>query len=166
MIERARYLGEDVNRAASIVGRARPVAHLVCNAVKLVLVEDQQVTAPGQVLAQQPVGVFACSAPWGAVRVAEVDLYARAIGQLLVPAQLLALVLTRVCRIGSAIELSLAVKASSAEATVASFNFSSSVSRVVRSTSTPTSDLFSAPRIRSPSQRPGITQPFTSGGCT
>lgn len=89
MIERTHHLGEELNQAAPIVGRARPVVCLVRNAG---LAEDRQVSALGQVLAQQPVAVVAGSALPEAVMVAEASLDASVLGQLLVPAHLLTLV--------------------------------------------------------------------------
>lgn len=58
------------------------------------------------------------------------------------------------------------MKAASADSAVASGMRASSTRRVVRSTSTPTLDSLPAPLIRSPSQCPGISLSFTSGGRT
>ena len=65
-------LGEDLQRCEPVVCSSWSVVHAVGDAVKLVLTEDTEVRALGQVLAQQPVGVLTGAALPGAVRVAEV----------------------------------------------------------------------------------------------
>jgi len=72
----------------------------------------------------------------------------------------------KLLRNGAAIEFSLAEKLASAEAAVASAILASSTRRLFRSTSTPTEDLLPAPLMKSPSQWPGMTRSFTSGGRT
>ena len=52
------------------------------------------------------------------------------------------------------------------EAALASGILHKSTIRLLRSTNTPTADLFPAPLIKSPSQCPGMRRSLTSGGRT
>ena len=131
---------------------ARPVVQAVGDSVEFVLCVDREVGSFGQVLSQQPVGVFTCAALPGAMGVAEVHAHAGGRSEFLMAREFLALVIGKVWRGGSGIELSLAEKPARAEAAVASSILASSTSRLVRSTSTPTEDWFPAPFMKSPSQ--------------
>lgn len=133
-------LGEDLQRREPVVSGAWSGIQTISDAVQIVLAEDAQVRALGQVLAQQPVGVLASAALPGAVWIAEVHRHAGASCEVLVARQFLALVIGQALahRLGN--ELSLALKPASADAAVASSIFASSTRRLERSTSTPTED--------------------------
>lgn len=85
---------KDSQRGVETVRRGWLVVQAVGNGVELVLGEHAQIGALGQVLAQQSVGVLAGATLPGAVPIAEVDLHARGSAQFLVPAHLLALVVS------------------------------------------------------------------------
>ena len=71
----------------------RSVVELPGDGVEVILGEPGQVSAFGQVLAQEPVGVFVAAALPGAMRVRKEHRYAGHVGQALMLTHLLALVI-------------------------------------------------------------------------
>lgn len=67
---------EHLQRRSPVQGLARSGVEAVGNCIELLLEVDRQVRALGQLLAQQPIGVFAGAALPGAVRIAEAHSYA------------------------------------------------------------------------------------------
>ena len=98
------YLAVDLQRRSPVEGGTGSVVHLVGNGVEVVLAVHREVGALGQILAQHPVGVLARASLPGTVRVAEVHLHARALGEGLMSCHLAALVvgqrLAQGCRDG------------------------------------------------------------------
>ena len=86
------YLAADLQRRAPVEGGSRLVVHLVGDSIEVVLAVHRQVRPFGQVLPQQPIGVLTGTALPRAVRIAEVDLHARALGEALMARHLAALV--------------------------------------------------------------------------
>jgi hypothetical protein len=68
----------------------RPAVEAIGDSVEVILTVDREVSALGQILAQQTVGVLACATLPGAVRVAEIDLHAGICGEFLVARHFLA----------------------------------------------------------------------------
>jgi hypothetical protein len=61
------------------VSCARPVVQTVSDSIEFVLCVDREVGSFGQVLSQQPVGVFTCAALPGTMGVAEVHAHAEGV---------------------------------------------------------------------------------------
>src|SRR5271154_1058496 len=88
-----KHAGEDFERRVECMCGTRPAVETIGHGVEVILTVDREVSALGQILAQQAVGVLAGTALPGAVRVAEVDLHACRGAEFLVPRHLLALVI-------------------------------------------------------------------------
>ena len=71
----------------------RPAVETIGDGVEVILTVDREVSALGQILAQQAVGVLAGTTLPGTVRVAEVDLHACCGAEFLVARHFLALVI-------------------------------------------------------------------------
>lgn len=139
------HLRKHLQRRTEFMRRARSAVEAVGDGIQVRLGVHRQVSALGQILAQQSVGVLAGATLPGAVRITEVHSHTGAGGEFGMARHLPALVVVMLWRTGAAMDCSLAVKPARADGAVASGICTSNSRRLERSTSTPTADLLPAP---------------------
>jgi hypothetical protein len=125
------------------------------NDIQLALRVPRQIGTLGQVLAQQPIGVFVGAALPGAVRVGKEDLDRQPLSQALMLGHLFAPIVGQRFAQQHGLMPELLGEALSGNRRIRSLHPGSMIRRVVRSTSVPTAEPLRAPLMRSPSQCPG-----------